>query len=67
MILGVNKIEEKEQIVMEALKKAGKPMRPGDVAKTLGLAKDEISKILKSLKKKGKVISPKRCFWAPAK
>ena len=67
MILGANKIEEKEQMVMEALKKAGKPMRPGDVAKTLGLAKAEVSKIIKSLKKKGKVTSPKRCFWAPAK
>lgn len=59
-------MEDKEQRVMEALKKAGKPMRPGDVAKTVGLAKDEVSKIIASLKKKGKVISPKRCFWAPA-
>jgi len=60
-------LEEKEQMVLEAMKKAGKPVRPEDVAKTVGLAKDEVSKIIRSLKKKGKVTSPKRCFYAPAK
>ena len=65
MISEARTIEDKEQRIMEALKKAGKPMRPGDVAKTVGLAKDDVSKIITSLKKKGKVFSPKRCFWAP--
>ncbi len=60
-------MEEKEQMVLEAMEKAGKPVRPGDVAKTVGLAKDEVSKIIRSLKKKGKITSPKRCFYAPAK
>lgn len=60
-------MEEKEQMVLEAMEKAGKPVRPGDVAKMVGLAKDEVSKIIRSLKKKGKVTSPKRCFYAPAK
>ena len=60
-------MEEKEQMVLEAMEKAGKPVRPGDVAKTTGLAKDEVSKIIRDLKKKGKVTSPKRCFYAPAK
>ncbi|MDH5662979.1 MAG: transcriptional regulator [Candidatus Bathyarchaeota archaeon] len=60
-------MEEKEQMVLEAMEKAGKPVRPGDVAKSVGLAKDEVSKIIRSLKKKGKVTSPKRCFYAPAK
>ena len=60
-------MEEKEQMVLEAMEKAGKPVRPGDVAKIAGLAKDEVSKAIKSLKKKEKVTSPKRCFYAPAK
>jgi biotin operon repressor len=60
-------LEEKEQMVLEAMEKAGKPVRPGDVAKATGLAKNEVSKAIKSLKKKGKIISPKRCFYAPAK
>ena len=60
-------MEEKERMVLEAMEKAGKPVRPGDVAKSVGLAKDEVSKIIRSLKRKGKVTSPKRCFYAPAK
>ena len=60
-------MEDKEQMVLEAMKKVGKPVRPGDVAKTTGLVSDEVSKIIKSLKKKGKIMSPKRCFYAPAK
>ncbi|MCP8309907.1 MAG: MarR family transcriptional regulator [Candidatus Methylarchaceae archaeon HK02M1] len=59
-------MEEKEQMVLEAMKKAEKPVRPGDIAKMTGLAQDEVSKIIRSLKKKGKVTSPKRCFYAPA-
>lgn len=57
-------MEDKEQTVLEALRKAGKPLRPGDIAETVSLPKDEVSKIIKSLKKKGRVTSPKRCFWA---
>ncbi len=60
-------MEEKERMVLEAMEKAGKPLRPGDVAKIAGLPQDEVSKAIKSLKKKGKITSPKRCFYAPAK
>ncbi|MFQ6074018.1 MAG: transcriptional regulator [Candidatus Bathyarchaeia archaeon] len=59
-------MEDKEQMVLEAMEKAGKPLRPGEVAEIVGLAKDEVSKVIKSLKKKGKITSPKRCFYAPA-
>jgi len=59
-------LEEKEQMVLEAMEKVGKPVRRGEVAKLVGLASDEVSKIIKSLKKKGKVTSPKRCFYAIA-
>ena len=59
-------MEEKEKMVIEAMQKAGKPVRPGDVAKMLGLESKEVSAIIKSLKNKGKIISPKRCFYAPA-
>jgi uncharacterized membrane protein len=65
--LEAGKLEEKERMVLEAMEKAGKPVRPGDVAKSAGLSKDEVSKIIRSLKKKGKVTTPKRCFYAPAK
>jgi len=55
----------KEKIVLDAMKKEGKPMRPGDIAKKAEMDKDEVSRIIETLKKEGKVSSPKRCFYAP--
>ncbi|NJE26529.1 MarR family transcriptional regulator [Thermococcus sp. MV5] len=55
-----------EEIVFKVLKEAGKPLRPGDIAKIAGLDKKEVSEAIKKLKKEGKVISPKRCYYAPA-
>ncbi|RKY85761.1 transcriptional regulator [candidate division KSB1 bacterium] len=57
---------EKEQIILDAMEKAGKPVRPGDVVKMCGLPKEEVSKAIKELKKEGKIFSPKRCFYAPS-
>ncbi|UCE05152.1 MAG: MarR family transcriptional regulator [bacterium] len=57
---------EKEDMVLAAMENAGKPLRPGDIAELTGIDKNEVSKIINSLKKEGKIISPKRCFWAPA-
>jgi Mn-dependent DtxR family transcriptional regulator len=48
------------------MKKAGKPVRPGDIAKDLGVESKEVSKAIKALKAQGKVISPKRCYYEPA-
>ncbi len=59
-------MEEKERIVFEAMKKAGKPLRPGDIAKLTGIDSKEVSKIIKKLKGEGKVISPRRCYYSPA-
>jgi len=54
-----------EEEVLEVMKKAGKPVRPGDIAKTLGVESKEVSKAIKKLKEDGKVYSPKRCFYSP--
>jgi len=59
-------LEDKERIVLEAMEKIGKPVRPGDVAKATGLESKEVSKIIRSLRKKGRVISPKRCYYSLA-
>ncbi len=53
-----------EKKVISAMNKAGKPVRPGDLAKELGVEGKEVSKVIQELKKQGKVMSPKRCFWA---
>ena len=52
-----------ENRILNALKEAGKPVRPGDVAKLLGENSKDVSKIISKLKKSGKVVSPKRCFY----
>ncbi|NIM16554.1 MAG: MarR family transcriptional regulator [Candidatus Aminicenantes bacterium] len=56
---------DNEQAVLKAMKKEGKPMRPGDIAKITELDKDAVSKAINELKKQGLVDSPKRCFYAP--
>jgi DNA-binding Lrp family transcriptional regulator len=58
-------MDAKEKIILDAMKKEGKPMRPGDIAKKAEMDKDEVSKIIDKLKKEGKISSPKRCFYAP--
>jgi Mn-dependent DtxR family transcriptional regulator len=55
-----------EKKVLNAMKKAGKPVRPGDVAKIIGEDSKQVSKAISELKKQGKVVSPKRCYYEPA-
>ncbi len=57
---------ELEDAVIQAMKQAGRPVRPGDVAKSLGVDAKQVSKAIKKLKEQGKIVSPKRCFYAPA-
>jgi len=52
-----------EDKVLKAMKKEGKPLRPGEIADLAGADKDEVTKAIKKLSGEGKVISPKRCFW----
>ena len=59
-------MDSNEKMILDAMKNAGKPVRPGDLAKMTGLESKEVSKIIKSLKTQGKIMSPKRCFYAPA-
>ena len=59
-------MQDNEKAVLEAMKAAGEPVRPGDVAKAMGIESKEVSKAIDSLKKQGKVISPKRCYYSPA-
>ena len=52
-----------EDKVLAEMEKAGGPVRPGEVAKALGMESKEVSKAIQALKKQGLVHSPKRCFW----
>ena len=55
-----------EKKILSAMKKAGKPVRPGDVAKMIGEDSKAVSKAIGELKKQGKVMSPKRCYYQPS-
>ncbi len=52
--------------VLTVMKEAGQPVRPGDVAKALGVDSKDVSKAIKALREDGKVVSPKRCYYQPA-
>ena len=45
-----------EAQVLEILQKAGKPLRPGDIAKELGVESKEVSKAIGVLKKEKKEV-----------
>jgi Mn-dependent DtxR family transcriptional regulator len=55
-----------EKAIIEAMEKSGKPVRPGDIAKLLNVDSKEVSKVISDLKKRGEVISPKRCYYSLA-
>jgi len=50
--------------VLDAFKNSDNPLRPGDIAKKIGIESKEVSKIIKELREEGKVQSPKRCYYA---
>ena len=53
-------------LVLDKMKEAGKPLKSGELVELTGLEKKIIDKSIKALKTEGKIISPKRCFYAPA-
>jgi chromosome segregation and condensation protein ScpB len=61
------KIMPNTTIVLEAMNKAGQPVRTGDILDLCGLDRQEVEKAMKELKAEEKIVSPKRCFWEPAK
>ncbi len=59
-------MDNKEKAVLDAMKKAGKPVKGAEVAAATGLDQKEVGKIIAALKKAGKVASPRMCFYEPA-
>lgn len=52
-----------EEKILKILADGGE-MKAGEVAVKAGVDKTDVDKIIKALVKEGKVISPKRCFYA---
>jgi len=49
--------------VLQALKKANKPLKSAEIAELAGIDKKDVDKALKVLKTEEKVISPKVCYY----
>ncbi|MDR1584312.1 MAG: MarR family transcriptional regulator [Prevotellaceae bacterium] len=56
-----------EEKVLDAMVKAGTPVGTTKVVELTGLDRKEVEKAMKTLKDSGKIVSPKRCVWEPAK
>jgi DNA-binding IclR family transcriptional regulator len=56
-----------EEIVLEAMQKAGKALGAGEIAELTGLDKKDVDKAMTKLKTAGSIVSPIRCKWEPAK
>jgi chromosome segregation and condensation protein ScpB len=50
-------------LVMQTLTVAGKPLKAGEIALAAGIDKAEVEKAIKQLKKEEKIYSPKNCFY----
>ena len=58
-------MENKEK-VLDTMRQAGEPLNAGKIAELSGLDRKEVDKAMKQLKEEGAIVSPKRCYWAPA-
>jgi predicted Zn-ribbon and HTH transcriptional regulator len=56
-----------EEKVLNAMRKAGEPLNAGKIATLSGIDKKDVEKAMAKLKSDGSIVSPKRCFWEPAK
>lgn len=54
---------ENNKKVIETFKKAGKPLKAGEVAELSGIDKKEVEKIIKKLTVDGQLYSPQRCYY----
>lgn len=55
-----------KEIILEAMKSAGKALKTGEIADIAGLDKKDVDKAMKELKDEGAIVSPKKCYWEPS-
>ncbi len=53
--------------VLEVMRAEGQPLNSGKIAELGGLERKAVDKAMAQLKKDEKIVSPKRCYWTPAK
>jgi chromosome segregation and condensation protein ScpB len=52
--------------ILEIMQAEGQPLNAGKIAELGGLDRKDVDKAMAQLKKEAKIVSPKRCYWAPA-
>lgn len=57
---------EERELVLKAMKEAGKPVSAGEVQKATDLDRKIVDKVFAALKKEAAIVSPVRCKWEPA-
>ncbi|MDD2431032.1 MAG: MarR family transcriptional regulator [Firmicutes bacterium] len=50
-------------VVLGYFNNSDKPLSAGQVAEATGVDRKEVDKIMATLKKEAKIVSPKRCYW----
>ena len=53
--------------IIAAMQKAGKALTAGQIVELTGIDRKEVDKVMKKLKIDGMIVSPKNCYWEPAK
>lgn len=56
---------ETTKVIIDAMKKAAKPLKAAEISELTGLDKKDVDKGMKQLQKEDLIISPKRCYWEP--
>ena len=59
-------MSDNEIKVMDSIRRAGIPVQPDDVARDTGLDMRQVFKIINELKRKGRITSPRRCYYTLA-
>ena len=57
---------EIREMILQAMRAAGKPLSPSAIAELTGIDRKVINQALALLKKDGDIVSPVRCKWEPA-
>ncbi len=54
------------EIVFKELESSSEPLKAGEIAKAANLDKKDVDKAMKVLKREGRIVSPKNCYWTTA-
>jgi len=58
-------LSDTEKKVLDAMKASGKPLKTKEIAELARVDNKETEKVIKKLKNKNLIDSPKRCYYKP--